>query len=267
MFKQGTGFFMSVFGAYSRYYDLLYKDKDYDGEAAYVYELIRRHHPQTKSVLDLGCGSGRHALLLAEKGLEVAGVDRSEEMLAVAKSHYSTHISQKQISFHQGDIRSIRLSRAFDTVVCLFHVMNYQTTDDDLLAAFATVRDHLAPDGFFIFDSWYGPAVLTERPEVRVKRLEDDDISVTRIAEPVMYPNENRVDVHYNVFVRKKKSGAIEELHEKHCMRYLFRPEIELLLKKTGMTLVEASGWMTGLPPGFDTWGVCFVAKKDSDES
>jgi len=45
-------------------------------------------------------------------------------------------------------------------------------------------------------------------------------------------------------------------------MRYLFRPEVELFLQNAGMTLVAAEEWMTGRQPGYDTWGVCFVAEK-----
>lgn len=253
---------MTVFGAYSRYYNLLYKDKDYAGEAEYVRTLIARHHPQARTVLDLGCGTGRHDLLLAEKGYEVTGVDLSEEMLAVANSQLSTLCSHHfPCDFHQGDIRTFRLNRFFDVVVSLFHVMSYQTGNNDLRAAFATAREHLEPGGVFIFDCWYGPAVLTDRPAVRIKRLEDEEIAVTRLAEPVMHPNENLVEVNYHVFVQDKTSGKMEELQEAHQMRYLFQSEIELILQESGMTLVEAAEWMTGRKPGFDTWGVCFVVR------
>lgn len=253
---------MTVFGTYSRYYNLFYRDKDYAGEAAYVHDLIQKHRPGAKSVLDLGCGTGRHAFLLGERGYQVTGVDRSEEMLAVANANLSSHISHpSSLTFHQGDIRSVRLNRTFDVVVSLFHVMSYQTGNDDLRGAFATAREHLAPGGVFIFDCWYGPAVLTERPEVRVKRLEDEEIAVTRIVEPVMHPSENVVDSNYQVLVRDKESGSVEELRETHRMRYLFQPEIDLLLRETGMEVLVAAEWMTDRRPGFDTWGVCFVVK------
>jgi len=143
--------------------------------------------------------------------------------------------------------------------------MSYQTDNADLRAAFATAREHLEPGGVFIFDCWYGPAVLTERPAVRVKRLEDDETAVTRIAEPTMHANDNLVQVDYQVIVRDKLSGSVEELHESHRMRYLFRPEIELLLGEAGMSLLSAAEWMTGRAPGFDTWGVCFVAKTQDE--
>ena len=255
-------FQMTVFGTYSRYYNLFYRDKDYAGEAAYIHNLIRRHLPMAESVLDLGCGTGRHAFLLAERGLAVTGIDRSTEMLAVAKAQNASSRRQTPaLNFHHGDLRTIRLGQTFDAVVSLFHVMSYQTGNNDLRAAFTTAREHLKPGGVFIFDCWYGPAVLTDRPSIRIKRLEDEMIAVTRIVEPVMHANDNLVDSNYHVLVRDKATGTVEELRETHQMRYLFRPEIELLLEETGMQIIEASEWMTDRPPGFDTWGVCFVVR------
>jgi SAM-dependent methyltransferase len=252
---------MSVFGDYSRYYNLLYKDKDYAGEAEYVSGLITRHSPGARTVLDLGCGTGRHDLLLAQMGYIITGIDLSEEMLAVANYQLSTlNFQQSLVDFHQGDIRTVRLGTMFDVVISLFHVMSYQTTNEDIAAAFATARAHLNPGGIFIFDCWYGPAVLTNWPAVRVKRLEDEMISVTRIAEPTMRANENLVDVNYQVYVRDKTNGDVTELRESHLMRYLFRPEVELFLKEAGFNLVESAEWMTGKEAGFTSWGVYFLA-------
>lgn len=253
---------MSVFGAYSRYYNLLYKDKDYTGEAEYVRDLITRYGPGARTVLDLGCGTGRHDMLLAQMGYDVTGIDRSDEMLAIANANLSALNSQpSSLNFLHGDIRTVSLQRTFDVVISLFHVISYQTTNEDITAAFATARAHLKPGGVFIFDCWYGPAVLTDRPEVRVKRLEDEKISVTRIAKPVMHANENLVDVEYQIILKNKKIGDIEEMSETHRMRYLFKPEMEHFARESGMSIVAVSEWLTGKEPGFDTWGVCFVVR------
>jgi len=254
---------MSVFGAYSRFYNLLYKDKDYAGEARYVDRLLSSYAASpVHTILELGCGTGVHARLLAEKGYSVTGVDQSEEMLAAAKADSETQYQSSGLTFLQGDVRTVKLGKTFDGVISLFHVMSYQATDDDLLAAFASARSHLRPGGVFLFDCWYGPAVLTDRPAVRVKRLEDENISATRIAEPVLYPNDNLVDVNYHVFVTDKPSGNVEEIKETHRMRYLFKPELERMLVGEGLTLVHCEEWMTGKTLGFDTWGGCFVAKR-----
>ena len=252
----------SVFGAYSKFYNLLYKDKDYAGEVNYIHELIRSHQPDSKTILDLGCGTGRHDFLLSQKGYVLTGVDRSEEMLAEANSQLAAFGSRaNDLRFFQGDIRSVRLSETFDVVVSLFHVMSYQVGNKDLSAALETVRNHLKPGGIFIFDCWYGPAVLTDRPAVRIKRLEDDTCRYTRIAEPAMHPNENVVDVNYHLFIQEKMGTGCKEVKETHRMRYLFLPELELLLEKAGLEIIAAEEWMTGRPLGFDTWSSCFVAR------
>ncbi len=254
---------MSVFGNYAHYYDLLYRDKDYVGEAQFLQKLVQTYAPSANSILELGCGTGMHALLLAKAGYRLHGVDFSQEMLQRATERLSQLPVElvSRLEFSPGDVRTVRLDKQFDAVLSLFHVMSYQTTNEDLRAAFATAKAHLKPGGVFIFDCWYGPAVLSDRPTVRVKRLEDEEIAVTRIAEPVIYPNENLVDVNYQVFIRQKNTGAVEELQEVHKMRYLFKPEIEFLCAQSGLEYVESHEWMTNHEPGFNTWGVYFVAR------
>jgi len=260
---------MSVFGAYSQYYDLLYKDKDYAGEAKYIRSLIEQHRAGARSALDLGCGTGRHALLLAESGYRMTGVDRSLDMLAAANARLRSADAASAArlassgaapEFHPGDVRSLRLGRRFDVVVSLFHVMSYQTSNADLKDAFQTAREHLEPDGVFIFDCWYGPAVLSDRPTARTRHLESDAIRVTRRAEPVSHPNRDVVDVNYHVSITDKRSGAVQELRETHAMRYLFAPEVELLLEQAGLKLKDSVAFMSTEPLGFGTWTAVFVA-------
>lgn len=252
---------MTIFNNYARYYDLLYRDKDYTAEAKFIDRLIQSKAPNTSTILELGCGTGNHALLLATAGYRVHGVDLSTEMLKYAQARcdlVEPELAAK-LQFSQGDLRQVRLDIKFDVILSLFHVISYQTTNADLLAALETVKTHLKPGGTFIFDVWYGPAVLSDPPTIRIKRLEDKSIQVTRIAEPIMYPNENLVDVNYQVFIKDKNSGAIDELTETHRMRYLFRTELELLLNRLQMYIIEDGEWLTHHQPGLNTWGVYFV--------
>ena len=254
---------MTVFGDYARYYDLLYRDKDYIGEAQFVHQLLQRHGTEPRSILELGCGTGTHAQLLAKAGYDVHGVDVSETMLKQARdrqAHLPSEVAAR-LDFSLGNIQEIRLDRTFDAVISLFHVVSYQTTNAALSGTFATVKAHLKPGGIFIFDVWYGPAVLNNSPTVRVKRLEDQDILVTRIAEPEMSPNRNEVEVNYQVFIKEKSSGAVAELKESHQMRYLFVPEIEWLLENSQMELADYREWMSDREAGLETWGVYFVGK------
>jgi SAM-dependent methyltransferase len=253
---------MTVFGDYARYYDLLYREKDYARESAYVDALIRQHRPGAASILNLGCGSGKHDGELAALGYAVTGVDVSEEMLDTARL---TAKGNDRLSYVHGDVRTVRLNKTFDVVVSLFHVMSYLETNDDLLAAFTTAQSHLAPGGVFIFDCWYGPGVLTDPPAVRVKELSDETISVTRIARPVMHPNENIVDVQYLVFIRQLTGGDVHEIRETHRMRYLFVPEVKHLLACSGLDLRVSEEWLTAAPLGLTSWNALFVSKKSKE--
>jgi len=254
---------MTVYKQYARYYDLLYRDKDYTEEANFIRCLIQKHAPNAGTVLELGCGTGKHAEMLSKMGYEVLGIDMSREMLEAAKKRL-VDLDEKQaarLSFNHGDIRNYRTEHCFDAVVSLFHVMSYQTTNKDLQSVFETVKVHLKKGGIFIFDNWHGPAVLTDRPSVRIKRLEDKCIQVTRIAEPEIHANENIVDVNYHVFIKNKVTGIVEELKETHRMRYLFKPEIDFLIKQVGFELVDSFEWVTNRTPGFETWSVCYVCR------
>ena len=251
-----------VFSDYAHYYDLLYRDKDYQAEADYVAGLIRRFHPGARLLMELGCGTGKHALLLADLGFSIHGIERSPEMLTLALETVADNrqsINKGSLSFSEGDIRTVRLTERFDVIIALFHVISYQTTNEDVTAAFETARHHLKPGGLFIFDVWYGPAVLKERPEVRIKRMADDQIEITRLAEPVLHPNENRVDVNYHVFVRNFATQAVTELRELHAMRYFFKPEIDRISIQTGFKCLHTEEWLSGKAIGSDTWGGCFV--------
>jgi len=187
----------------------------------------------------------------------------SEGMLAAAEARKTALplADAKRIEFSLGDARSFRLGRRFDVVISLFHVMSYQTSNADLSAAFATARQHLEPGGILLFDCWYGPAVLTRRPSVTVRQLSDDAIDVTRVAQPQMHAEQNVVDVDYTVTIADRLTGVCETLHETHRMRYLFTPEIAMMLTAAGMALVDARDWMTDRAPGFNSWSACFVAR------
>lgn len=252
----------AVFDAYADYYDLLYKDKDYEAEAAYIQRLIERHRPGAASVLDLGSGTGRHARLLARRGYAVHGVERSAAMLEQARREQTPPEGDARVVFTQGDIRDIRVDGTFDVVISLFHVMSYMTTNDDLLRAFRTAHAHLQAGGCFIFDFWYGPAVLAQRPTVRVKRMQGERLSVTRLAEPRLDTARSVVDVHYDLFLQDRERDRIEEITETHAMRYLFLPEVDFALGASGFERIHAAGWMTEQAPTDDTWGAVVCCRK-----
>ncbi len=253
---------MTVFLDYARYYDLLYQDKDYPAEAGYIVGIIRRHSPDAKSILELGCGTGRHDVFFAEAGFEVAGLDFSQSMIDLAEDRRQKlgPDIRSRISFQVADIRNFRLDRQFDAVISLFHVISYLPNNEDIKMAFDNVHRHLKPGGLFLFDFWYGPAVLTQKPEIRTKTLENDEFRIQRTAQPEILYNDNTVDVIYDLAIHCKTTKQAQKVHEEHRLRYLFLPEIRYFLKDSGLKFLFAEEWMSGRSPGPDTWGVCCAA-------
>lgn len=245
---------------YAAYYDLLYKDKDYQQETNYVRALVQRFCPAASTLLDLGCGTGRHAEFFAQQGWQVHGIDCSEAMLTRARERAAAR--PESLSFSHADARTLQLNQTFDVVTALFHVLSYQTSAADLEALFARAAAHLKPGGLFIFDFWYGPAVLTDPPVVRVKRLENERIKVTRIAEPQCYAPANLVQVDYDLFFEDKQNGLLSQLQEQHLMRYLFDPELDLLCQQAGLQPVVSYRWLTEQAADFSSWNVVRVVRK-----
>jgi SAM-dependent methyltransferase len=250
-----------VFDAYAAYYDLLYRDKDYPVEAEYVRSLLRRQGVARGDILELGCGTGKHAEQLVRLGYCVQGIDLSPSMVQIARQRAPADLATR-LQFNVGDARSTRLATRFDAVISLFHVVSYQSTNDDLAAMLATAAAHLKVGGVFVFDFWYGPGVLTDPPTARVKHLEDGVIQVTRTAKPTLLENENVVDVHYNVLVTQNRNGVTSGIEETHRMRYLFLPELKFMLQAAGMEMVRAERWMSEEELGCGSWQAVVTARR-----
>jgi SAM-dependent methyltransferase len=252
---------MSNFQKYSAYYDLLYRDKNYAAEAAYVARLIRSAVPTARTILELGSGTGRHGRLLAAMGFDVHGIERSAEMVAVARAASCAGASGS-FTCEVGDICGASLGRTFDAVISLFHVVSYQTSNQALQAAFRVAADQLAPGGQFLFDVWHGPAVLSQRPSERVKEVADERYRVKRTVRPELDTNRGTVNVVYHMECEERPSGKIERFSEEHLMRYLFPTEVDLLARNCGLRQVAIEEFLTGKPPSPDTWGVLYILQK-----
>jgi SAM-dependent methyltransferase len=247
---------MSLFDHYARFYDLLYLNKDYAGEARFIHQLLAQGGAAPGSLLELGCGTGRHAIEFAQLGWQVDGVDLSPDMVAQAKARalQQDPALASRLSFQPSDVRTVRTGRKYAAAISLFHVMSYQATHADLLAAITSAATHLAPGGVFFFDFWYGPAVLSDPPHVRVKRLQDPVFEAVRLAEPEMLTERNQVKVNYQILIKDLASGRQSDLRESHTMRYLFLPEIENLLQAAGFELRASGACYSDRPLGPDTW-------------
>lgn len=247
-----------VFGAeYAAAYDALYEDKDYAAECDLVERVFELYgQGAVRRVLDLGCGTGGHAVPLAQRGYEVVGVDRSPHMLERARARRAS------VRFELSEIGSLDLAgERFDAVLMMFAVLGYQLANTDVQAALQAARRHLGPNGLLFADVWYGPAVLRQRPAQRIKIVEQADTQVIRVADGDLDARRDVCTVRYHVW-RIAAQRVLAEGREQHLVRYFFGPELELFLAEAGFQPLRLGGF-----PDFeaeateDTWNVALAAR------
>ena len=254
---------MTVFDDYAEWYDLFYEDKDYRGEAAFVTEVLASQGGAGRELLEVGCGTGAHARWLVGSGWRLVGIDRSERMLVKARARLAEAGAADAARFVRGDARTFSLGETFDTAVSLFHVMSYQAGPGDLEAALASVRRHLRPGGLFLFDFWYGPAVLAQRPEQRQGTAENARFRVRRTAIPALREDDHVVDVRYVFDVVDKLAGTHREVQEVHPMRYLLPDEMAGLAGTAGFMCLSQRAWMEDRAPDAKTWAAFALLRVD----
>jgi SAM-dependent methyltransferase len=115
-------------------------------------------------LLDIGCGTGRHAAAWCARGVRLTGVDTDSDAIAQARSRVGSLTPAPE--FHAGDV--INLPRhGFDAATALFHVVNYIPDATALIDTFRAVRARLNPGAAFAFDAWNGIAALLDPPRVK----------------------------------------------------------------------------------------------------
>lgn len=249
---------MKVYQDYANYYDVLYGYKNYLRECDFLKKVFKKYKKEKSlSILDLGCGTGSHALILAGLGHNVTGVDLSAKMIRIARG------KTKKVVFKQGDVRKLNIKKKFDVVLLMFNVIGYQTTDRDLLSVFKTAGLHLKEGGLLVFDCWSGPAVLEQLPEDRLNIIDfKKGEKLVKMATPYLDRKKKTVDIKYKV-LRVKGSKVLDEVNETHKLRYLFPKEIENYLKKTGFLKLEICPFLElNKKPSLSDWNISIIAKK-----
>ena len=141
---------MNAYHALAASYDRLTNDVDYAGVVEFYEEILRCEDLVPKTAVDLACGTGSVAALLAEKGLQVIGVDMSEDMLTVA--YDKTAQMDNPPYFVCQRLEKLRLPEKVDLAVCALDSINYILKPSDCEKALSRVFQALKPGGIFIFD-------------------------------------------------------------------------------------------------------------------
>ena len=239
-----------------KYYDLFYKDKDYKAEATSVHQKLIENKVTGKRLLELGCGTGKHAKIFSQFGYKILGIEKSLAMINSAQE-------VENFECIQGDIRNIKLREEFDSVISLFHVMSYQTSNESVVSVLNTAYNSLKKNGLFLFDIWYAPAVIHQKPTIRIRKIKTETNSITRIAEPEFLVNNNQVNVKYIFYDLNLSSNKLKISEETHPMRYFTIPELKYFARNTGFKVLEICDLISGAQPSLETWGICLILRKN----
>lgn len=254
---------MSVFNSlYAGQYDQLYAEKGYAQECDLIEAAALAGAGATpRNVLDVGCGTGGHALELARRGCQVTGVDLSQAMLDVGAAKAGALAPAQRPTWLQGDARDFNTGTRHGMAIMMFAVVGYLISNADVLAGLRNIRRHLAPGALFVCDFWYGPSVLSVRPTDRVRVLPTPIGQVIRSASTALDIVKHTADVTFKLWTLEG-DRLVSETNETHRMRYFFPQEFALFLEQCGFKLNSMTAFPTLEQPLTDqTWNALVVAQ------
>jgi SAM-dependent methyltransferase len=196
-----------MFTASAEFYDLIYSTfKDYAGEATQIASLLHQVNPQCQTVLDVACGTGEHARLLAAQGFVVDGLDLDPAFVRIAREKHPAG------RFFEADMSDFHLSHRYDAVLCLFSSIGYLQTLDRVTRALTCFREHLAPGGVIVIEPWFAPGGLD--PE-RVSRQdgEANGVRVSRVSRVEIEGRLSRLRFDYEI-TDGMGTRRVSEVHE-----------------------------------------------------
>ena len=192
---------MTVFNAdYANRYDSLYASKDYAAECDLIEAAFAANGASPSTILDIGCGTGSHAIELAKRGYHCSGVDQSRAMLDIAQSKAASTELRSQPDWYCGNAVDFETGRQYDAAIMMFAVVSYLTTNEMISASLANIANQVKPGGLFICDFWYGPAVLSVRPEDRIRIIENGNSRVLRAAKTTVDSFHQTADVSFHLW-------------------------------------------------------------------
>lgn len=243
-------------------YDLFYKEKPYAEEAAFVAERLAENGVGPGGrLLELACGTGRHAFELEARGYRMVATDYSPDMLACAERARAARGSG--VEFVEQDMRALSVPGApFDAVVSLFDSIGYVQTNEAVLAVLGGAHRHLRPGGLLVIEFWHAPAMLRGYEPVRVRRWRTEEGEIVRISETTLDCARQLAHVAYSI-MEIANDGGLRRLQETQTNRYFLVQEMAGWLGAAGFEPLRwSAGFDAARPIALDTWHVVVTARR-----
>ena len=222
---------MDAYHALAVSYDRLTNDVDYEATVAFYNEILKREGLHPRTAVDLACGTGSVTAILARQGLDVIGVDLSEEMLTVAMEKVMD--MEHPPRFICQSLQELYLPRGVDLAVCALDSLDYITNPVDCEEAIRRVYKALNPGGIFIFD--VNTPEKLRAMDGQVFLDEDDDVYCVWRGE---FDQETNI-CSYGMDLFQRKGELWERSFEEHREYAYSQEQLTSYLKKAGFTHIR----------------------------
>ncbi len=222
---------MNAYHALAASYDRLTNDVDYEGTVAFYWDILAREHLKPRTAVDLACGTGSVAILLAKKGLQVTGVDMSADMLCQAAAK-AEGLSNRPVFICQ-KLQRLSLPRGVDLAVCALDSLDYITDPADCQEAIRRVYKVLNPGGCFIFD--VNTPEKLQAMDGQVFLDEDDDVYCVWRGE---FDDQTNICC-YAMDLFQRRGKVWERSFEEHREYAYSQEQLTAFLKDAGFTHIE----------------------------
>jgi len=228
---------LQIFDKFATYYDQIYHDKNYEQECNFIISVLRKFgKSNVKNILDLGCGTGGHTLILTKSSYSVTGLDMSNIALQLA-SRKSQRL-KLNCEFVKGNMSNFNLGKKFDACISMFCSFCYLTKATEYKKTLRCILNHLNPGGLLIFDFWNGNAVVNEKPSTKVKIVKIGRRRIIRIATPTIDYSKQICTIAYHCIVIENDQ-IVDEFQENHNIKYHFPEDLSDYLNDAGFEIVK----------------------------
>ena len=223
---------------------------------------------QQGEILELGCGTGRVALKLANEGFHVTGLDLSSQMLDIFREKLRQQPElAKHVEIIHGNMTNFTINRQFALIIAPFRAFQAITDSIDIKSTLSCIYDHLTNDGVFIVNVFKPYAEPLDLSWCREEYFQDeivDEHTGIRIARYECREHidlENQIIYPYLAYDITHPDGNTERLVEPLKMKYYYSHQLRTIIENTGMEVIEEFSWYDKSPPPGDR-EIIFVCKR-----
>ena len=214
-----------MFSNSAEYYDRIYsKFKNYEEECEKIQKILQTEQPQASTILDVACGTGRHAQILHDGyGYSVDGIDLEQKFVETARKNIPSG------NFYQADMSNFSLGKTYDIVMCLFSSIGYVKTPKSVIETLKCFKNHLNETGIVIVEPWFTPEVFIPG-KIHLTIADDEDVKIVRMGDSQLSGRISRLNFEYLIGTE----AGIERLSETHELGLFTTREMTGYFEKAG---------------------------------